>query len=173
VKGDLKPDYVKAYQPFIDAVRAAAPTMPLMIQADTGSNKENRRSWAWIEAFEKACQAMGVDSTTFYEYAIGLYMYDQPPRMAGAGWRGGAIRVIFDRRPAADTAGDSARYSLSAGRVTGAAVDGNVVTLTVEGVTPGAPVTLTAKGIADDPGLRIFDDYPRSTLDGQAVTVGD
>jgi hypothetical protein len=173
VKPDLAPDYVKAYQPFIDAIRAAAPNMPLMIQADTGSNKGNRRSWAWIEAFEKACHALGVGSTTFYEYAIGLYIYQDPPRIAEASWQGSGIRLLFDKRPAADSAGDRGKYSLSVGRVAAVTVDGTVVTLAIEGVKPGVPVTLRVKGIADDPDRRIYDDFPACVLAEQAVAIRD
>jgi hypothetical protein len=173
VKPELQPDYVKAYKPFIDAVRAGNPKMPLMIQADTGSNKGNRRSWAWIEAFEKACKTIGVESTVFYEYAIGLYMYTDPPRIAEAAWRGDGIRLLFDKRPDADEAGDVGKYSLSAGRVTAAAADGTLITLTVAGVKPGAKVTVTAKGISDDPGFRIFDDHPAAVLDSQTIEAGN
>jgi hypothetical protein len=42
-----------------------------MIQADTGSQKQNRRSWSWIREFERTSAGMGAANTTIYEYPIG------------------------------------------------------------------------------------------------------
>jgi hypothetical protein len=70
-QADLPPDYVRGYRPFLDEIRAVAPHLPLMVQADIGSQPQNRRTWKWIHAFERACEALGIGSTTLYEFSIG------------------------------------------------------------------------------------------------------
>ncbi len=168
---ELKPDYVRGYRPFLDAVRAVDPAMPLIIQADTGSNRDTRRSWRWIRGFEKACHDLGVDGTTYYEYAIGKYMDTDPPAIVEARWAGSAVRLQFSKRVDAGTAGDPRAYTLTPGRVSGASVDGSSVTLAILGVAPGSRVSLTARGIADDPARRLFHDHPQNILGRQVIAI--
>jgi hypothetical protein len=169
VRADLPPNYVDAYRPFLTQIRAAAPKLPLMIQADTGSQQQNRRSWEWIRGFERAGARLGVGSTTFYEYFIGLSMYTDAPRIAEARAHKDDIELRFTKRLDAASAGDIARYHLDRGRITAARVDGSNVFLTVEGVRPGDRCTLTARGIADDARVRLFNDYPPAVLAVQTV----
>ncbi|HZP80631.1 MAG TPA: hypothetical protein VFB21_03250, partial [Chthonomonadaceae bacterium] len=169
VIADLPPNYVDAYRPFLAAVRAAAPKLPLMIQADTGSQPQNRRSWDWIRGFERACARLGVGSTTFYEYFIGLSMYTDAPRIAEVRAHKASVELRFTKRLDTASARDRARYHLDKGRITAVRVDGSNVHLTVEGVRPGDHCTLTVRDIADDTRVRLFRDHPPAVLTSQTV----
>lgn len=170
VRAELKADYVLAYRPFLDAVRAVAPDLPMMIQADTGSQRQNRRSWTWIRAFERACSGMGVQNTTFYEYFLGDYLYADPPRIVAARLAGDRLELRFSKRLDPETAVELSHYQLSLGRVVSAQVDGNLVRLTTEGL--GAPgVTLTVRGLKDAADRRLFPDRPTTTLTEQTVRL--
>lgn len=172
-RADLPPDYIWKFQPFFDQVRSVAPKMPLLVQADTGSGKPNRRSWQWIRAFEAACTRAGVGSTTCYEYFIGGYMYTDPPRIARAErTAGGLVTLHFTKRLDAAAAGQPARYTVAGDRrVTAAVVDGSLVRLTLDGVRAGQPVRITARDIPDDEKRRLYHDYPPAVLREQTVTI--
>ncbi|HLK58407.1 MAG TPA: hypothetical protein VKU00_17700 [Chthonomonadaceae bacterium] len=71
---DLPPDYVLRYKPFLDQVQAVAPGMPVLMQADTGSDPHSRRSEAWIRAFEAASRRLGAAGIVLYEYSIGAHI---------------------------------------------------------------------------------------------------
>lgn len=169
MRADLPPTYVEQYRLFIDGIRAVAPNLPLMIQADTGSRPENRRSWEWIRGFEKSREKMGVGSTTYYEYSISGFIYTDPPRIADVRAGGGAVDLHFTKRLDAMYARNAVHYSLSSGRVTGVKVDGSIVTLAVEGLRPGEPCTLTVKGLRDEPGRRLYQDRSAAVLESQTV----
>lgn len=166
---DLPPEYVEGYRPFVEQIRVHAPDVPLMIQADTGSKPGNRRSWAWIRAFERSCRKVGVTSTTFYEYFIGDYIYTDPPRIAEVRPDKGGVLLVFDKRVQAKSAADLAHYTLSDGRITAARVDGNLVRLSLTEVPPDRPCRLTVRDISDDAERRLFKDKPPAVLDQQTV----
>lgn len=170
VRAELTPDYVNAYRPFIAQIRAAAPKLPLMIQADIGSQKQNRRDWEWVHAFEKASAALDASNTTLYEYFIGTYMYQDPPRIAEVRSTPATIQLRFTKRVDPTQAGKPEGYKVSPGRVLAARVDGSIVNLTVQGPRSGDPCTVTATNIPDVPGLRLFDDRPATTLKEQTVS---
>lgn len=169
VKPELKPDYVEAYRPFLDPVRKAAPSLPLLIQADIGSWKQNRRSWQWIHAFEAACRRIGASGATLYEYFIGGYMYTDTPRIAEVRRDGEGFRLLFTKRLDPVTAGDASHYSTDRGRIESVRVDGSTVILRLAGVRAGERVALTVRDIADDPTRRLFDDRPACVLKEQRL----
>ncbi len=168
IRADLPPDYVKEYAPFIQAVRAAVPNLPIMIQADIGSQKQNRWGWRWIRAFEDACLAMGVTSTTLYEYSIGGYMYTDAPAILTAECTDHQIRLVYNKRldPASVT---PAAFRLSQGRVISASLDGSTVTLEVD--RPPYPSTLTVDPLRDDASLRLFKGEPALLSAKQTITL--
>ncbi|HOB75387.1 MAG TPA: hypothetical protein PKG54_12785 [Phycisphaerae bacterium] len=166
---DLLADYVKGYRPFVDQIRAAVPTQRLLFQADIGSKPENRRSWTWIRDFERTSEELGVTSTTFYEYTIGDYTYTDPPRIADTRVSPEGVELYFNRRLDAASARDVSRYAISPGRVIGARVDGNIVTLALADVRPGAACKLTVRDLRDCPELRLFKDRPPAVLESQTV----
>jgi hypothetical protein len=173
LRADLQPDYVRKFKPFVDQIRAVDPKMPLLIQADTGSGKANRRSWKWIRDFEAQCERMGVSSTTCYEYFIGDYIYKDPPRIFDTSPLPGGVALHFSKRLDEKAAGQASRYTVSAGKVTKAVVDGSIVRLTLTGVRHGRrqPVTLTARDIPDDETRRLFHDHPPTILREQTVKL--
>jgi hypothetical protein len=168
-RADLPPDYVSAYRPFIVQIRAAAPKLPLMIQADIGSQKQNRRDWQWVHGFEQASAALGASSTTLYEYFIGTYIYQDPPRIAEVRSTPATIQLRFTKRVDPAQASKPERYKIAPGRVITARVDGSVVNLSVEGPHSGDPCSVTATNILDLPGVRLFDDRPATLLKEQTV----
>lgn len=163
MRADLKPDYVESYRPFLEQVRNVAPDTPLMIQADIGSQQQNRRSWAWIAAFERTCATLGVTSTTCYELFLGMYMYTDPPHLVAIRRQKTGVELRFTRRLAASAA-DLSHYALSQGHITAARLDGSVVTLSVEGLRPDDLVTLTVRNLTDDAERRLFPGYAPITL---------
>lgn len=172
IRKDLKPDYVQKFRPFLEQVRQVNPKMPFLIQADTGSLKDNRRSWQWIREFEANCKQLGVGSTTCYEYFIGDYIYTDPPRIFEAKPdKGDGIALHFTKRLDPVSAEDITRYQLSAGKVTAAKLDGSIVRLTASGVAKGQKVSVTVSNIGDDTKVRLFPDKPQTFLKRQVVEV--
>ncbi|MGC8667653.1 MAG: DUF4434 domain-containing protein [Chthonomonadales bacterium] len=167
-RAGLPPDYVTQYEPYIQAVRSVAPLLPMMIQADIGSQRQNRHGWHWIHAFEDACLAMGVTSTTLYEYSIGGYMYTDAPAILQARREGNTIRLVCNKRldPASVL---PAAFRISKGRVLSSALDGSTVILHVD--APMEPLSLTAGPLRDDASLRLFHDDPSMIQPEQTVGV--
>lgn len=169
-QANLSPYYVLKYKPLMDAVRAVAPHMPLVMQADIGSQTQDRRDSAWISSFEKACAAMGFQGTLLYAYSLGADTYYKPPSIAKVLVKNGSIRLVFTCCVGASSAGDILHYRFSGGPLLSAHVDGNVVTLTPK--TPpkrGAHCTLTLLFIANDSGRLFFHDAPPAILEKQTI----
>lgn len=168
---DLPPDYVKRYAGLFDAVRQVAPHMPLIMQADIGSEPQDRRSTEWIHAFERACADLGLQGTLLYAYSLGDATYHEPPRVAEVRVRQHQIQLVFTSCVAASSAGDTLHYTFSAGALEKAIVDGNRVTLIPK--TPpanGATCTLTLRFIAGDPARLFFHDTPPAVLKEQTLS---
>ncbi len=171
IRGDLPPDYVRGYKPFIDPVLALSPRTPVLIQADIGSQKQNRWDWAWVRRFEAESEKLGARATTLYEYFIGGYMYSDPPRIAAAALEGKTLTLSFTKRLGADAA-QAARYTVKGRQVVSVRVDGSLAILTLDrAAKPGERLRVTAKGIPDDPGRRLYDDKPAAVLEEQTVRV--
>lgn len=154
-RADLPPDYVTRYKPFLDQVRQADSRMPLMIQADIGSTKEAVRDRAWVEQFEAACQAMGVASTTLYEYFIAGWSYREPPRVAGINRQGSRIELCFTRRLDPASAQRRGAIVTESARIVHIQVDGNLVRLQMDGPVPKG-MSICLEGIDGDARTRLF-----------------
>jgi hypothetical protein len=168
---ELPPNYVEKFVPFFQQVRSVDPTLPLMVQADTGSLQDNRRSWQWIHAFEACCKRLGVGSTTFYEYFIGDYIYTDPPRIFETTTDREGIALHFTKRLDPASATDLSRYHLSVGTPLSAKLDGSIVRLKINGIKRGQTVQITATNIGDDVTVRLFPDRPQTFLKQQTVSV--
>lgn len=173
IQANLAPDYVRAYQPLVQAARAVRPDLPMMVQADIGSQPQNRRSWQWIEAFREACRSIGVQSTTLYEYMLGMYIYDDPPKAVKATRESrNTVLLVFNKRLDAQSAGEKGRYtfvpSLEINRIE---VDGNLVRLHTAPMHARRRYRLTIQNVSDDPSTRWLPDTPALTLSKQTVTV--
>lgn len=172
-EADLPPDYVRAYQPLVQAARQVLPALPMMIQADIGSQPQNRRAWEWIRAFQRACRRIGVQSSTLYEYSLGLYMYTEPPRVVKAARRGrNEVLLVFQKRLDPRLAQQKHRYlfqpPLEIRRIE---VDGNLLRLTTSPLHPERRYRLRVQGLADDPSVRWLPETPAQTLSVQEVTL--
>ena len=181
---DLTPDYVDGLKPFIDAIRAVAPSMPLVVQADAGSARPSLRSAEWIAAFERRCRQIGAAGTTYYSYEVSGPMYDAP-RLVSANRYPGAmatalgrhvaldqqsaksIRLTFDKRIEPST--DPSHFQLDHGRVDQVTVDGNLVTLSTTDAAHASTVTVT--DIANVPRLLFFSDIPAAILRRQSIQI--
>ncbi|MBM3495876.1 MAG: N-acyl-D-glucosamine 2-epimerase [Armatimonadetes bacterium] len=171
LRADLKGDYVLGYRPFLDGIRKVAPKQPVIFQGDIGSQKQNRRSWEWIREFERACDRMGAQGSQMYEYFIGGYIYDDPPRIAAATRSRDTVRLSFTKRLDRASAGVVSAYALSRGTVQAVTVDGSVVTLRIVNAPPSVRLNVTVRNIRDASDRRLFDDRPPKTLREQTVTI--
>lgn len=173
IKGTLPPDYVRAYQPLVKAARAVRPDLPMMVQADIGSQPQNRRSWQWIESFREACRSIGVQSTMLYEYMLGMYIYTEPPRVVKTKRTGkNTILLVFHKRLDARSAGEKSAYTFTPSlKIHRVEVDGNLVRLHTAPMRTGQSYRLTIRGVSDDPSARWLSDTPALTLQEQTITV--
>jgi len=152
-----KPDYVRGYAPYIDAVRGSSPGVPLGVQADVASTQPFRRDPDWMRTLEASVRALGVAVTTYYEFSLRWEVYFAPPalRSATLGPDGSAL-LIFDQRldPASCTR-LAGRGGGQAGPIQDVSVDGNLLRFRTKGPLPtGASTTIPIDGIATDPAVR-------------------
>ncbi len=173
IKTNLPPDYVRAYQPLVRAARAVHPNLPIMVQADIGSQPQNRQSWDWIARFRQACRQLGVQSVTLYEYMLGMYMYTDPPRvMRAVKSAQNTVLLVFNKRVDAESASEKSRYTFTPPlKIDSVRVDGNLVYLRTAALRQGQRYRLTIKAIRDDPSSRWLPDTPVCTLEEQTVTL--
>lgn len=78
-KSRLTADYIRAYEPFRQAIRSHHPDMKIAVQADIGSARNMIRSRTWLNTFVATVKELGYESWTAYEYHIGGYMYESRP----------------------------------------------------------------------------------------------
>ncbi|MDQ0496673.1 hypothetical protein QOZ95_004863 [Paenibacillus brasilensis] len=76
----LPPHYIRGYARIAQSIRAAYPDLPLGVQADIGSLARMVRDREWTRRFAAAALEGGYAAWTAYEYHLGGYMYDEPPR---------------------------------------------------------------------------------------------
>jgi len=146
----LGPDYVAYYAPYVEAVRGAAPDLPLAIQGDVGSTCPWRRDPGWMRGFEEECHRVGAGTTTYYEFSLRWEVYFEAPRpVEGLLSADGTATVVFDQRidPAscAFLEGLALREGVHARDVR---VDGNLLQLRIEGeVATDAQLEVPVEGI--------------------------
>jgi hypothetical protein len=165
----LPPDYLRAYQPFADRLRAAALGTPYVFQVDSGSLKDSRRTMGWLRSADRTARQMGALGTLNYEYFITKSMYDDPPRLMQVRRRSGGLTLVFQKRIDAGRAADPANYRVTDARgrafpVTAARADGNLVHLAVRGLHPKASFTVRAAEIRDTPDRWLFKGYPAHSV---------
>ncbi len=166
MKPDLPPGYPSSYKPVLDSIRAVAPSLPIVLQADIGSKMKNRRGLKWLAGVEQSARETGFTYTTSYEYFIGGYMYTEPPAVVKAKRAPGGVRLVWNKRVDPVSGGNVENYSLNSGRVTAATVDGNIVHLAVPGAESG--LILSVSGVRDDAARRLFKDHPPCEMRGIA-----
>ncbi len=107
----LPADYIKAYEPFLQEIKNVQPDLRVGIQADIGSNSNMIKSKQWFHDFIEFSHQEGYDIMTAYEYHIGGYMNDDPPRLMKS-LRVGSdqIRLSFQKRVHVDAAKKSDNF---------------------------------------------------------------
>nr|WP_275983813.1 N-acyl-D-glucosamine 2-epimerase [Paenibacillus hamazuiensis] len=178
MRGWLKPDYIKAYQPFAEQIRAVHRDIPLGVQADIGSIRKIRRSLEWVDKFAAAAQSCGYATWTAYEYHLGKYMYDEKPvPLKAVRTDRQAVQLSFSKRIDPESASDERNYEASAdGRrlscaIGVAEVDGNRAVLHSDDF-PAGGFRLYVRGVKDTPSLWLVKDGKVNEVpSGAFVTV--
>jgi hypothetical protein len=170
-KANLSPDYVKAYEPFVQRLRKLSPGTPFTFQVDMGSLVPSRQTYAWLKRADAVSRAMGALGTVNYEYFITKSMYDDPPRLAWVRNRPGGVSLVFQKRVDAGRVNDASNYHITglkgeAVRVVSAKADGNIVRLTARGMRAGRRYRLSVDETVDTPELWLFKRYPKHTAKG-------
>lgn len=80
IRRRLPPHYIRGYACIAQSIHAAYPGLPLGVQADIGSLAHMVRDREWIRRFGTAALEGDYDTWTAYEYHLGGFMYDEPPR---------------------------------------------------------------------------------------------
>lgn len=153
---DISDSYPEKYKPITDSLHEAAPLLTIALQTDIGSHKDTRRSREWMKQVEKSASTIRCDTVIFSDYSMGDYIYTEQPVVVKAVSETGGVKLIFNKCLDAISASSIANYTLSSGRVDFAKVDGNVVHLTVSGVTDG--IVIVIANLADDTSRRLFSD---------------
>lgn len=128
---ELPPTYIHNYQNFVDQIRAVHPDISLGIQADIGSGLGMVKDRPWYKSLGEVARGMGFNSWTAYEYHLGKYMYDEPPKpITVTRPRRKEVIISFQKRI------DAASAKLP----------GSLTILTNKGEVPVAPEDITVDG---------------------------
>lgn len=160
---ELRSSYPQTYKPIAEAIRDVVPKTPLNLETNLGSKDNMRRQKGWLGEVEKAARDTYFENVTGYEYSLGDYIYTEQPSVVEAGIDKGLIRLVFNKRLDAAVASNTSNYSLSAGRIDYAKVDGNVVLLSVSEIE--SRIILSISNLSDDESRRFFHDRPLTYLE--------
>lgn len=166
MKPQLKPDYVTAYAPFVEAVRSAGSKVAVHVQTDIGSNEKCRRDFKWLDACIEAGRTVGLSGVVPYEYHLALDMYRDEPQVRTVRLIGNTVQLTFSQRLDATIAARPENYTLDRGKVHRVDVDGNLVRLGVL----GRPTKVTIANLANDPTRRFFKKHAAIAI-SSGVTV--
>lgn len=161
----LPADYPLKYTPFVREVAAGSPRTKVIMQADIGSWENCRRGTTWMRECEKAAVRAGMTGITAYEYHLSADIYDAAPKPMRADVTPDGVLLAFNKRLDPATAEDPSNYSLDSGRILSAEVDGNLVTLRIE----GRPTSVTVANLSDDPARRFFKNHPAVRMSKQEI----
>lgn len=78
---ELPPNYHNDYINFLREIKQVDLDLPVGIQADIGSIKEMIKSEEWLNEFAESAKNNGFSTYTAYEYHIGGYIYQAPPKV--------------------------------------------------------------------------------------------
>lgn len=168
----LPPHYIRGYARIAQSIRTAYPGLPLGVQADIGSLARMIRDREWMRQFGAAALEGDYAAWTAYEYHLGSYMYDEPPRPLRAERTAeDEVIVSFSKRiamPSVDelrlwgregatgATGDpslaASNDSLTPLKLVDAVADGNRLLLRIRHLPPGA-FSLRLDGVQDTPEL--------------------
>ncbi len=166
----LRPDYMKDYQPFVDQLKQAHPTVPVGLQADIGSAKNMIKSAYWVKEFDKAARKYGYTTWTSYEYHLGGYIYTEKPLPRKAVRKNTQqVTVSFNKRIDETIAKDRSNYTFFLNGESVAVdlqdirVDGNQLTL-VSAALPAEGFEIAFRNITDTPQLWLYKDFPANKI---------
>jgi hypothetical protein len=164
----LPADYVKNYKPFLDGIRAVNARLPVIAYANSGSTRDGRRSFEWLDEFDKSAKDTGFIQTFDYQYSESADFYDKAPRLAEARLSKSedVLTLIYDMVVDEKIASEVSNYKLTRGSIVSAKSDGNMVILQVQGVSPGDHVTVSKMG--NNPAVLTFKDFEQQ-IAGQAT----
>ncbi|WP_409345067.1 N-acyl-D-glucosamine 2-epimerase [Paenibacillus sp. MBLB4367] len=178
-ESELPPDYIKAYRPFADAIRAAHPGMPIAVQADIGSAKHMLKSREWLNGFSRAVKRYGYAAWTAYEYHLGKYMYDEKPVPLKV-QRIGARELVLSFNKRIDGASvlmpghvllDTGGHVRPLFPEAGAKIDGNRIVVYAEQL-PRTSFELVFANVTDTPSRWLFNEHePNAIMAGTHVVV--
>lgn len=164
---DLPPDYARAYAPFIAHVRRAAPTVPIGIQADIGSQRSIIRERPWLAGFTETMPGLGCTTWTAYEYHLGGYMYTEPPMpLVARRLDDRRVRISFSKRidNISTYAPDTFTLPSTKGaRAIATVVDGNRATITWDRPV-GSPAEIEVRNVRDTPQHWFLADKPANVV---------
>lgn len=167
----LPANYVQAYAPFIKAAKSADPRIPVLIQTDSGSQKEMRRTLAWLDDCDRAAKKAGAAGAFPYMHSLEEDIYTARLRMLKVRDRGQTIRIVLNKWPSLAIE-DAGGWTVSGAKLASVKRDGCTIVVTLGERTPGAPVTLGWKPVEDDPSRRWFKDHGPCAWDGPSeVTI--
>lgn len=166
VRGDLPPDYVHSYRPFLDAVKKAIPGLPVGIQFDVGSQHQMVKTSKWYEDAHAQARQAGFDTSTYYEFSLRGTVYFDPPLLKRVVRDSSQELALYfdqriDPRSAEGLPGRSVSNFLGNASCTiqSATVDGNILFLAMDRPVPGNnDLSFPLGGLSDDPSVRF--DYP-------------
>lgn len=162
VRGDLPPDYVHSYRPFLDAVKKAIPDLPVGIQFDVGSQYQMVKTSKWYEETCTEAQKAGFDTSTYYEFGLrGAIYFDSPALKRVERKAPQSLVLYFDQRidpksaeamPGRQVSDFLASQSYT---IQSATADGNILTLTMDRpVSSENDLSFPLGGLSDDPSVR-------------------
>jgi hypothetical protein len=162
IRGDLPPDYVHSYRPFLDSVKKAIPGLPVGIQFDVGSQHQMVKTSQWYEEACAEAQKAGFNTSTYYEFGLRGAVYFDPPTLKRVEREAPQSLILyFDQRidpkstevlPGRQISDFQANQSYS---IQSATVDGNMLTLAMDRPVLGEnDLSFPLGGLSDDPSIR-------------------
>ena len=164
LRGDLPPDYIKSYKPFLEAIKKGKPDAVTGFQFDIGSEYFMIKTQDWYDNARKIALELGFDTTTYYEFRLrGAIAFDEPEiRFAIVDQNDlKSIKLIFDQRidPKSTSAVVGRKVSDFNRRleykIDDVSVDGNILVLTLARPVKGLGyMAFPVGGVSDDPSVR-------------------
>jgi hypothetical protein len=162
VRGDLPPDYVHSYIPFLEAVKKAIPDLPVGIQFDVGSQYQMMKTPQWYAETCAEAQQAGFDTSTYYEFGLRGAVYFDPPTLKRVERKAPQSLILyFDQRIDPESAKAIPGRQISdflasqSYTIQSATADGNILTLGVDRPVSGDnDLSFPLGGLSDDPSVR-------------------
>lgn len=167
IEADLPADYVLKYAPYISAAKSADKGIPVLIQTDSGSQKQMRRTLAWLQDCDRAGKRAGSLGVFPYMHSLEMDAYEAGLKLLRVRDLGKTVRLVLNKWPSAEIQ-DPARWRVSGARIETILRDGCTVVLTLGGRKTGTAVQLSWRPVSDDPSRRFHKDMGPSPWSGRS-----